>query len=429
MGVKSIYKVERALKEAAYRLTIPKIDAWIEDGRIKARALGLRGRYFQPFVNLFCQRLNKAKVIAKVNGANAYTLYNPPLPTPAGMRAMEARIRAIFFKLHTPTTATMSVTYRCQCKCVHCSAEYFKAREKEELTSEEFKRVIDGATNLGVINFTLTGGEPMLRKDLYEIIAHVDKSKAQAMMFTNGWYLSQENVDRLKEAGLYALNISIDHVDPEVHDQLRGLKNCYQRAFDGAERARRAGILTGISTYACANNIRDGSLEKLLKLAQELGFHEVTIFDCMPAGKFLKQTNKILTQEERGKLIELARKYVAMDHPMGAVAQSWINSPLGTGCFGGYYQFYLTAYGDVNPCDFNPISFGNVRESSIEEIWTRLTSHGEYRKRRMECRIQNPDYRKQFIDPIPDGAQFPVPIEEVEQLRKQSSRSLPACRS
>ena len=165
-SVLAICKAERLVKEAAYWALIPKIEAWIEDGEVKARAVGLRGKYFQPFVNFFCERLKKAKVIAQVNGAHAYTLYNPPIPTPAGLRAIDARIRALFFKLHTPTTATMSVTYRCQCKCVHCSAEYFKDRVKDELTTDEYKKVIDGATELGVINFTFTGGEPMLREDL-----------------------------------------------------------------------------------------------------------------------------------------------------------------------------------------------------------------------------------------------------------------------
>jgi MoaA/NifB/PqqE/SkfB family radical SAM enzyme len=410
-------RIKRRIQMLLYRAAVPGVTVRIVDGKLQGKAHGIRGLYFQPFVNFFVERLNRAKVIAEVGGAKAFTLYNPPLPSKAGLQAMDARIRERFFGIRTPTTATLSLTVRCQCRCVHCGSDNFKAAGKKEVTTGEVKRVIDQALALGVCNIVFTGGEPMLREDLCDLVVHVDKDRAQAMMFTNGFALTEENVRRLRGAGLHALNISIDSPDAAIHDRLRALPGCFAKAMEGAARARRAGILTGISTYATAKNIRDGSLERILEIGRREGFHEVTIFDCLPAGKWLRSSALLLKQEEREAIIALARKYVEMPHPMGVIAQSWINSPRGTGCFGGFYQFYMTAFGDINPCDFNPITFGNIRDASVGEIWEKMTSHPEYRGRKMTCRIQNPAYREKYLDPLPENIPFPVPAEFFETRR------------
>ena len=138
----------------------------------------------------------------------------------------------------------------------------------------------------------------MLREELYDLINYVDKTKAIPMIFTNGLLLTEENVKKLAEAGLFSLNISIDSSEPELHNEFRAVPGCYQKAFEGAERCRKAGILTGISTYATSESIKTGKVEKLLKIAQEQGFSEVTIFDCIPSGRFLKDISKILTAED-----------------------------------------------------------------------------------------------------------------------------------
>lgn len=417
--------VKLALKEFAYRVLAPRIELGMCSGRLTGRARGLTGPIFQPLLDKVVEKQNRAKVIAHEDGAVTYTLYHPPYPSPAANRAVQALVRDKLFGIKTPTTCTLAITYKCQCRCVHCSADRFIDPSRRELTTDELKSVIGQALDIGVVNVVLTGGEPMLRRDIFDLIAYVDKNKAHVMMFTNGWYLSEDNVKRLRDAGLHSLNISIDHLNAAVHDHLRRLQGCYARAFEGAARARSVGILTGISTYATSQNLKDGSLEGLLQLAQKEGFHEVTIFDCMPAGRFLREEGVLLTPSERAEIVKLAKRYVAIDHPMGVIAQSWINSPIGSGCFGGQFQFYMTAYGDVNPCDFNPITFGNVREMPLRAIWRKMTTHPEYAGRKRSCRIQNPHYRAHYIRTVSDGAKLPIPIEQFEPVRVQDITTIP----
>ena len=102
-----------------------------------------------------------------------------------------------------------------------------------------------------------------------------------------------------------------------------------------------------------------------------------------------------------------------MNHPMGINCMSIINSPRVVGCYGAQSQFYMTAYGDINPCDFNPINFGNVREMPIPEIWKKMITHPDFSKRYPTCRMQSKAYRKKYIDPLPKNVRLPVSIEDI----------------
>jgi len=399
-----------------------QIETEVADDRITGTAKGILGELLQPHVDWFFDVLNGLKIIARKDGNLVYNLYNPPQPTKAGMRALYRKIKERLTGKFFPAVGNLAVTHRCQCNCVHCSAEPFVNPSRDELTTDEFKQVIDGTLNLGASLVIFTGGEPLLRPDLCELIQYVDKDKAMPMIFTNGWHL-EEKAEDLAAAGLATLKISVDSPDPEEHDRLRALPGVYKRAMAGAEKARRAGILTGLSTYATHEKLESGDLEKLLKVAQDNGFHEVTIFDCIPSGRFLHDTSKILTTDERKRIIELAHKFHDSDHPMGVVTQAEVNSAAGAGCFGAFAQFYMTAYGDINPCDFNPVSFGNVREYPIEYVWDKMTSHPDFNHKHMTCRMQTPSYRKKYIDPLPEQPKLPVAVEEVERLAAEARQA------
>ncbi|MFQ5956465.1 MAG: radical SAM/SPASM domain-containing protein [Candidatus Brocadiales bacterium] len=390
------------------------VEAEVINGKVYGRAGGYLGDMLQPFVQQFFHKLNTLKVVAKVDGGNVYNLYNPPHPSPAGMRFLSRRVRMMLEKMAFPVTANLAITHKCQCQCIHCSADPFKDATREELSVEEIKKVVDGALDLGASLIIYVGGEPMLREELYELIEHVDKSKAVVMIFTNGLLLTNENVKRLKEAGLFSLNISIDHSESVLHDDFRKVVGCYEKAFDGARLAREAGILTGISTYATHENLKEGHLERLLQIANNEGFSEVTIFDCIPSGRYLKDTSKILGQAERKAVIALAKRYYE-NTSMGVNAMALINSPLGVGCYGAHSQFYMTAYGDINPCDFNPINFGNVRDMPIQAIWKKMVTHPDFNRRFPSCRMQSKAYRRKYIDPLPPNPKLPIPIESIPE--------------
>jgi len=398
------------------------LDLKVVDDKIQGTANGLLAPLVQMQLQRFLNVLNGLKVIAHRGDALVYNLYNPPQPTKAGMRALVRKLNETITGKVVPATSNLSITHKCHCKCVHCSADPFIDPSRKELTTDEIKTVVDDALDLGSSLVIFVGGEPLIHPDIFELIRYVDKDRAMPMIFTNGWLL-EESAEKLAEAGLATLNISIDSSEPELHDEMRRVKGLYKRAFAGARKCREVGILTGISTYAHHQSLKSGQLEKLLKMAQDEGFHEVTIFDCIPSGRFLKDPSVMLTADEKKQVVELAMKYHEMDHPMGVVAQAIVNSEIGVGCFGAYAQFYMTAYGDINPCDFNPVRFGNVREKSLKEIWYEMISHPDFSYKHRTCRMQTPSYRAKFIDVLPENPKLPVDIKEIERLRAEKEKA------
>jgi MoaA/NifB/PqqE/SkfB family radical SAM enzyme len=131
----------------------------------------------------------------------------------------------------------------------------------------------------------------------------------------------------------------------------------------------------------------------------------------------------MLSPEEKQKVIEIGQRcHDDRSHSMGVNVMARINSAEGEGCYGASSQFYMTAYGDINPCDFNPVSFGNIREMPIEVIWQKMVSHPDFCYRHPQCRMQTPAYRKKYIDPLPDNPQLPVAIEEIEAMSAARAR-------
>ena len=391
-----------------------KMTTSVTDGRkIACQAEGMIKGQVQPMVDRFLSVINRIKVIAEVEGRLVYNLYNPPMPSPAALRPFERKLRSISLGHVLPATATVSITPNCPCKCVHCSADRFVTGQGRMLSTDELADVVDQILDLGVCTLIFTGGEPMARKDLYQQIARADKNKAHLMIFTCGAFLNAETVARLKEAGLGSMNVSIDSDRPAEHDELRRRPGTFQQAFEGAKMARELGILVGLSTYATHENISSGRLENLMRMCRDEGFHEMTIFDCVPTGKFLNRGDLVLGRKDIEAVRQLADKYNADAAPFGVTAQAKANAPDGGGCFGGFSQLYMACYGDINACDFNPVSFGNVLQRPVAEIWKKMVTHPEFSQHRMSCRMQSKRYRRKYIDPLSDKEALPVSIDRL----------------
>jgi MoaA/NifB/PqqE/SkfB family radical SAM enzyme len=383
-----------------------------EQERLLVKPTGLLahsiGRKVAESVEEAIQR--RGRPLLKRDGQFIFSLYQPPIPSMAAMKVIPSRLIKARTGRPLPTTATLQVTSRCQADCYHCSAARHRDLRRPELSTEELKSIIRQTEALGMVNITFTGGEPMLRPDIYDLIAFVRPDESDAMMFTNGLLLTKENVKKLKDAGLYSLYVSLDSPDPETHDQLRRVPGCWQRAIDGLGRALDAGLLCGISTYADPVRLHNGQVREMIELARRIGVHEITIFDMVPTGKLLHHEERnLLTDEDKTELCRLEEEINARPGYPLVVTQAHVNGPIGSGCFAGWHQFYMNAYGDVTPCDFTPLKFGNLREDSLATIWQRMIEAPPYCAHSTHCRMQDADFRRQWIDPIPSSGPFPYP--------------------
>lgn len=324
-----------------------------------------------------------------------------------------------------PTVCTLQVTTKCQANCIHCSAVRYKDPSKSELTTDEWKQVIDDSQKLGVVSVVFTGGEPLTRPDIFELIDYVDKDEAVPLMFCNGLLLSERYVKKLAAAGLHAIHVSIDAPNSDEHDNMRRVPGCFNKAIDGLMRCKDAGIITGISTYATPERLHNGEVIEMIELAKKIGTDEITIFDVVPTGRLLTEDRKhLLTDEDKAELCRIEEEY-NVGHPLPQViTQAHINGPTGNGCFAGWCQFYVTAFGDMTPCDFTPLSFGNVRDEGVEISWQRIVCHENYGCHKESCRMQNPEFRARWIDKIPHSGPFPYPIADIDKLPDPSGNEV-----
>jgi len=385
-----------------------KLNVEFRDGRLAVRAKGPLAPLFRRLFSLFFNVYNKIGPVGTSNGAGIYTLYVPPIPSPMHMRHTENFIRRWVYGTRLPLAVTIAVTDKCQLRCGHCSAVDF-TRPVSSLSLEELQRVVRESIDIGTTNVTFTGGEPLLRDDLEAAVSSVPNDKAVSLVFTNGLGLTAERARRLKSAGLWGLQVSLDSPAPEEHDAMRGWPGCFQAVKEGIRAAKEAGLFVGLSTYATNAFVREERLGKMADLGASWGVHELTVFDAIPAGRLRGHEEALLTPESRRALLldaqALRRKFRGRMH---VITQSWTNSGSEfaryIGCLAGHYQFHVSAGGDFRPCDFTPLSVGNVRDESVAALWKKLTTHPAYRKHRQDCRMQCRTFRETYIDRPADSA-------------------------
>jgi len=355
----------------------------------------------------------KGKIVANT--------YAPPVGTRPMFRALKGLVKSNLMGYPFPVAMTFAVTYRCQCNCVHCSAGRHLIKDRAELTTKEAKKLIDDSQDLGVTIIAFTGGEPLLRDDIFELISHVDKRKAFPIMFTNGQFLTDENVEKLVDAGLYSLFVSIDSPFPEEHDKLRGMPGLYKTAIDGLKKIKSKGVFVGLSSYATRSSTEKGMYRKMHKLAQELGVKNLMLFNCVPTGNLLKDKSEMLTPEQREEIVQFSAEIFRQKIIPPLSFSSWIETSVegylgGLGCLAANIQYYVSAYGEVAPCDFTPLSFGNIRNYPLKNIWMKIIRHPAFNHRCSFCRMQHSKFRQFYIDPIPNDAKLPYDINKLPKV-------------
>ncbi len=299
----------------------------------------------------------------------------------------------------TPHFITMAITYKCQCNCLHCSASGYQlaARQnKDSLSKKEIIDVIKQTIELGTTTIVLTGGEPFKEKYLCDLIESVDKNKATCIVFTNGEYCNQAQIKRLKKAGVYGVFVSLDFSDPLRHDKNRQRPGIFKKALRAIKLAQEAKILTGISTYITRDKIRNKEFASLMDLARTLGVLEVFIFDEIPVGRLAGQHERLLNEEDFQEIRRLRAYYNSRSDYPRIIHQTMLTSIAypctGEGCPAAVAHMHIRANGDITPCDFTPLSFGNIRQKSVKDIWSSMTTHDFFKKPSNHCRLSVSSY-------------------------------------
>lgn len=271
---------------------------------------------------------------------------------------------------NVPEIITIGVTYRCQCSCVHCSSNVRSRKKSEELSTWEIKSIIDQSKRLGVVRVTFFGGEPLLRKDIIELVKYAHNAGMITRINTNGWLLSRELVLRLKAAGLTLCDVSIDDADPETHDRLRGLPGLYKKAVEGIKLLNEHNILCQIVTYAAKKNVTSG-IEAIIALGRALGVYAVSIVFPMATGCWYNALDVLLTEEEKEKVRGLGdHSFIHVELPTRRSKCNVLKKK----------SLYVSPEGNITPCPFIPYAIGNTKRATLEDVWRQFNAKAHLKK-------------------------------------------------
>lgn len=298
-------------------------------------------------------------------------------------------------------------TASCNFKCDFCSSStLFKQKEGRTLSLSDMKRVVDEGRKLGVTHLDITGGEPLLKgyNLLCELIGHVTrKSDLVTSLCTNGWLVTKEGLVALKEAGLHVMFFHLESTDAQTHDDIVGARGSFDRVLKAIENCRELEIEVCINTILSAYNFTEA--EKLSD------FCESKKIFCLlslagASGRWLDKKDVRIT--------DLYDKYYQLlKRPYNRSDSVFNYRTLGYGCPAGVEKVYITAYGEVMPCTFSQICFGNVLDEPLGAIYRKMSNFPLVKKYSHRCKHTfDPEYNRCFLDPLIGRDDIPIPISE-----------------
>jgi MoaA/NifB/PqqE/SkfB family radical SAM enzyme len=262
----------------------------------------------------------------------------------------------------------IALDYTCNFHCQHCSALALdRGKKAEKLTLEDYRRVAGEAMAIGVCAFHFTGGEPSLRKDLFEIVKAFRPKENLISIQTNGWFADEKFLDAFRAAGGDIVCVSVDSAIAGEHDAFRNRQGSWQRAVAALTLAKQKGFQILMSSTVTHGNLGNGELDELVALSKKMGAI-LSLNLAVPAGEWRGQSDLLLDETDRRKLDRLIADH---SHVRTDFESNWKIR----GCPAFKEKCYLSPYGDVLPCPFIQVSFGNVRSESLGQIRATALSH------------------------------------------------------
>lgn len=291
------------------------------------------------------------------------------------MRSDARRQRAGDGAGYRPALISWNLTKKCNLRCPHCYMDAGRPAERE-LTTEECLELIDEMKALGTEMLILTGGEPLLRKDIYDIARYASAQGLWVVMGTNGVLITDEVAEKMIECGVKGVGISIDSLDPEKHNQFRGGPDAWKYSVRALEVCRRHGLQVLVQTTVMEMN-RD-EISEMIAFAREKGAWSFNLYFLVQTGRGQEmsdlspvQTEAVLTelvdrQDDYRPMLVRAKCAPQFKQIAYAKGKGGLESG---GCMAGTQYCRITPGGDVTPCPYMTVVAGNVLEQSFSEIW------------------------------------------------------------
>ena len=275
-----------------------------------------------------------------------------------------------------PLVLSWNVTRECNMKCSHC---YINATDKKldgELNTQEAKNLMDQIAEVSHPLLILSGGEPLLRPDIYELIKYGASIGLKMGLGSNGSLIDEAAAEKLKQAGIATVSISLDSNIPAQHDEFRGVAGAWEKAVEACKALRKNNVLVQVNTTLTQQNY--SQIDDVMALAESIGVENFHLFFLVPTGRGTKIADISPSQYEEMITKTFAKtanhtlnvrpscapQFMRIARDMGLDMRQWIR-----GCIAGMYYCRIYPNGDVTPCPYLPIKLGNVREKTFSDIW------------------------------------------------------------
>lgn len=292
-----------------------------------------------------------------------------------------------------PKWLAWEITARCNLRCVHCRSSSGPGAGGDEYDTGEALALIDEIAAYASPVLVLSGGEPLLRDDWFELARHGTDRGLRMCLATNGTLVTEEVCARLQEAGIRMVSLSLDGSTEATHDDFRQQPGAFQGVLQAAERFRRHGIPFLVNSSFTKRNQHE--IEAVYRLAKELGARAWYLFMIVPTGRAGEVMDELITPEDYEKILnwhyeqereeeEILMRPTCAPHYFRIVRERareegrrWEQRSLqfatgvSKGCLAGQHIAFIDRLGNVRPCSYFEAPAGNLREQSFRDIWER----------------------------------------------------------
>jgi len=369
---------------------------------------GLRKSRAKAFIRTWLD----GEIISRHRSQWVVNSFIPPFPGTAFNRMFENLLSGRHL---SPVSAFLAVTSSCPYNCWHCSLQN---RRTGNLSTQTWLSAIRQLHELGISIIGFTGGEPCSRNDLVELVQAASRGGAATIMFTSGALFDESQAEKLERAGLWSLCVSLDHPDRIECDRLRGVPGAYDRAIAALRLSLKKGFYTMVAAVATRTMVEQKLYRDLYELARSLKIHEFRLIEPMPCGKLAEAREELLLTEAH---IKELREFHVSTNRRGQLpkvcAFNQVESPEIFGCGAGTQHLFVDSAGEVCPCDFTPLSFGNIQDAPLSDIWRRMNlAMGD--NPRCQCFIQR--YHQLITQKA--ASSYPLSPEASEAVCAQTER-------
>jgi len=318
------------------------------------------------------------------------------LADPYARRAIITIVRSFSYygirkplSIYAPFLVVWDFTHKCNLSCKHCYSNAGVSSQKE-LTTKEAVEVVDQLADFGVTALAFSGGEPLSRKDFFEVASHAVERGLYVSVATNGTLLTKDNVKKLKQAKINYVEVSIDGATAQTHDTFRGVPGAFDKAVAGLKNCVEADLCACIATTATKSNLSE--MPGILDLAEEIGAERFTYFNFIPTGRGKELYNLDLSPEEREKLMLYLLDRMSKGYKVTILTTAPQLARVALQCQGtgdeatmsmaaGRLYCSLSPQGDVHPCVFFPVNVGNLKKEKFGDIWLNSKLFNAFRNR------------------------------------------------